>query len=495
MKIFSAEQMRQWDAFTIANEPVASIDLMERAATKCFEFIAKKFPGEKFAVFCGPGNNGGDGLAIARMLANKGLDTKIYLVSGKEGSTDFNTNLQRIQSITAPEILHVDSMPDISERVVIDAIFGNGLNKPIIGDIEKVIKYINIASKQTISIDIPSGMFADLSSRGNTIIRANHTLTFQQKKHAFYFAENSFYTGRVEVIDIGLHQNFVESTDSEFYGIDSETIEKIYNPRKPFSHKGNYGHACMVAGSYGMMGAAVLAARGCIRSGAGKLTCIVCEEGYNILQTTVPEAMCKVLGKGYISGTIDFSGFDVVGIGPGIGRFDSHKTLLKQGFESFKKPMVIDADALNGLSEYGELFQKIPEHSIITPHPKEFERLFGKTDNDFAQHQLALQKAGELNIYIILKGRHSFIAAPNGKGYFNTTGNPGMATGGSGDVLTGILTGMLAQHYSSLEACLLGVYLHGLAGDIAAKEISEEALVASDLYKFLGKAFLNIARP
>lgn len=493
MKIFSAEQIRQWDSFTIQHEPISSIDLTERAAQKCFKYISEKFPGEKFAVFCGPGKNGDDGQAIARMLIQKGFETKTYLASNNEGHVDFKTNLQRLTSIVSIEIVDSNSLPDLSGWIVIDAIFGTGLNRPVCGEIEKIIHYINQSAKNIISIDIPSGLFSDKSSIGNTIINSNLTLTFQQKKLAFYIPENATYTGEVHVLDIGLHPRFHELTDSNLSVVDSEMIRDIYRQRNEFSNKGTYGNTCLVAGSFGMMGAAVLSAHGCIRSGVGKLTCYTCEEGYNILQITTPEAMCRVLGKKHIEGIADFSGFESVGIGPGIGKFDSHKYLIENAFDSFAKPMIIDADALNVMSEHPELYQKIPNHSIITPHPKEFERLFGKSENDFDQRQLALQKAEEFNIYIILKGRYSFIATPEGKGFFNTTGNPGMATAGAGDVLTGILTGLLAQQYTPVETCQFGVYLHGLAGDLAANEISEEALVASDLYKYLGRVFIDCA--
>jgi NAD(P)H-hydrate epimerase len=242
-----------------------------------------------------------------------------------------------------------------------------------------------------------------------------------------------------------------------------------------------------------MMGAAVLASRACLRSGVGKLTCIICKEGYTILQTAVPEAMSKVSGDQFIKDVKDVTGFDVIGIGPGIGKYPSHKNLLQQLFTQFNKPIVIDADALNILSENQDLYQSIPKESMITPHPKEFERLFGKVDSDFDRINLALAKAKEFEIFIVLKGHYTFIATPQGKGYFNSTGNGGMATAGAGDVLTGIITGLCAQKYSSLNACILGVYLHGLSGDIAAKNISKEALIAGDIIENIGNGFKEIS--
>jgi NAD(P)H-hydrate epimerase len=304
--------------------------------------------------------------------------------------------------------------------------------------------------------------------------------------------DNQSYIGEVILLDIGLSKEYEEKEEAQFEFVDKKLIKSIYLPRKKFANKGNYGYACLLSGSYGMMGAAVLSAKACLRSGVGKLTCYICQAGYSIVQTSIPEAMCKVFGDQFIKDADNFKDFDVIGIGPGIGKYPSHKKLLKDLFSNYKKPVVIDADALNILSENQSLYKLIPSHSIITPHPKEFERLFGESDSDFGRINLALAKAKELNIFIILKGHYTFIASPRGKGYFNSTGNAGMATAGAGDVLTGIITGLIAQKYSLLNACILGVYLHGLAGDIAAKYISEEALIAGDIIDHLGDAFKEI---
>lgn len=274
--------------------------------------------------------------------------------------------------------------------------------------------------------------------------------------------------------------------------IDATLIKTIYRSRDPFSHKGDFGYACLIAGSYGMMGAAVLAARASLRSGVGKLTCHIPQQGYTIMQTSAPEAMAKVCGNKHITVVDEIKSFDAVGIGPGIGMYASHKKLLSNVFDAYNQPMIIDADALNILSQNKKLLKKIPAGSIITPHPKEFERLFGKTKSDEARLHLAQQKSLEHNIYIVLKGHHTLICTPDKKTFFNSTGNAGMATGGSGDVLTGILTGLLAQGYSLLDTCLLGVYLHGLAGDIAAGHLSQEAMIAGDIVENLGEAYKQI---
>ena len=491
MKIFSVSQIKAWDAYTIQNEPVASIDLMQRAAEGCFKWIEKKYDKSfPFAIFCSKGNNGGDGLAIAKLLVENGYPVSVYIIkNNSNGSEDFQTNFERLKQVSN-QIYFLEkesSFPELKNKIVIDALFGTGLNKNPTGIFSKIINFINQNSETVVSID-KSSVLLDTE----TIIKATYTLTFQNQKLAFLMPENESYLGKIILLNIGLSKEFEEQEDAEFEFTDQQMIKKIYRERNSFSNKGNFGYACLLAGSYGMMGAAILSSQACLRSGVGKLTCYTCEVGYNIIQTSVPEAMCKTFGNNFIVEIKDFKDFDVIGIGPGIGKYFSHKELLQNLFSNFKKPVVIDADALNVLSENNFLYKLIPKGSILTPHPKEFERLFGKTNSDFDRINLALSKAKELNIYIILKGHFTFIATPEEKGFFNSTGNAGMATAGAGDVLTGIITGLLAQNYSSLDACILGVYLHGLAGDIAAEKLSEEALIAGDIIENLGAAFKQI---
>jgi NAD(P)H-hydrate epimerase len=288
------------------------------------------------------------------------------------------------------------------------------------------------------------------------------------------------------LLHIGLHPAFLAIQPSPFELVDLAMVRKIIQPRKPFSHKGDYGHAALIAGSYGMMGAAVLCARACLRSGVGKLTCHIPATGYTIMQVSAPEAMCSV------EEAQKMDKYDTIGIGPGLGAHAGNASLLYSVFEQNRRPMVIDADGLNTIAQEKTLLNKVPQGSVLTPHPKEFERLFGKTANDYDRIQTALQKAAEYNFYIILKGRYTFIASPDGKGYFNSSGNPGMATGGTGDVLTGIITGLLAQKYSPLHAAIAGVFLHGHAGDLAAAYASQPSLIASDLIDFLGQAFQSM---
>lgn len=497
MKIFSASQIKQWDAFTTVHEPVASIDLMERAATACCKWlIGKNFGKFHFRIFCGKGNNGGDGLAIARMLiAHECLVTIYILELGNIGSPDFQANLARLHECSTD--IHFIQSPEFfpavdASDIIIDAIFGTGLNKAPEGVSKSLIEYINTRPATRISVDLPSGMFADTSSKGNAVIQATHTLSFQQYKLAFLLAENGPSCGEVHLLHIGLHPAFEASEAAAFELVEEAMIRQYYKPRSAFAHKGNYGHAALFCGSLGMMGAAILGARSCLRSGAGKLTSFVPRCGYDIIQTAVPEAMAIVSGEDHL---LPFSGmnpYNAVGIGPGIGMHDSHKSLLAGIFREQQAPLVLDADALNVLATDKTLLNSITPHSIITPHPKEFERLFGETENDFERLSLAKAKSKELNIYIVLKGHYSFISTPGGNGYFNSTGNAGMATAGSGDVLTGIITGLLAHGYHPLHAALTGVYLHGLAGDLAAAGLSKEAMIAGDLISSLPQAFKKI---
>lgn len=497
MKILSADQIREWDQYTIQYEPISSIELMERAAGKCVDWLeANGYIENEFAIFCCKGNNGGDGLAIARILSVKNIAVSVYILEyGHKGTEDFQINLARLHQLPEVEIRYVQSEEHFHElknnEVIIDALFGSGLNRGIDGLTAKLVEHMNHSGCRIISIDIPSGLFTDRSSKDNVIIKAKHTLSFQCFKPAFLVAENAEFIGDVHILDIGLHIDFYNSIQSSSEIVDDPIIHSIYKPRNKFAHKGNFGHALLIAGSYGKIGAAVLSAKACLRSGVGLLTCHIPKCGYDILQSTVPEAMLMTDFNSSFNTKIeeDLSKFETIGIGPGIGTASETKKLLQEIFKSYSKPIVLDADALNIISSDKKLLKLIPPGSILTPHPKEFERMFGESANGFDRTELAIQKAKELNCVIVLKGHHTFIATPGGNGYFNSTGNAGMATAGSGDVLTGILTGLLAQGYNSAQAAILGVYLHGVAADIAVSGSSMEALLSGDIIKKIGAAF------
>jgi NAD(P)H-hydrate epimerase len=469
---------------------------MERAATCCFEWIRQQhWHGHSFKIFCGKGNNGGDGLAIARMLLQSGFSAITYILeNGKPGSPDFQENLQRLHDSTTDIhfIQSEDIFPSIHETdIVIDALFGSGLNKPVAGLAAKLVEHINTSKATIVSIDVPSGLFMDASSIAHPIIVARHTLTFQVYKIGLLVQENAPFIGNVHLLDIGLHPGYLKNNTFHKELTELSLARSIFKPRKEFAHKGNYGHSLLIVGSYGKMGAAVLATRACMRSGAGLTTVFIPRCGYHILQTAAPEAMVMTDEKddhlSSLPGELDK--YASIGIGPGIGTEDATQKIVSFITRRYSKPLVIDADALNIVSLHKDLLTHIPTDSILTPHPKEFDRLFGEHSNDFDRISTASAKAAELKCIIVLKGHHTVIATPGGQLFFNNTGNAGMAKGGSGDVLTGILTALKAQGYESEQAAILGVYIHGLAGDIAASKYSKEAMLASDMIESLCLAF------
>jgi hydroxyethylthiazole kinase-like uncharacterized protein yjeF len=501
MEILSAEQIRAWDEYTMQHEPIASIDLMERAAASCHLWLEKNgYMGRTFAIYCGKGNNGGDGLALARMLSDAECPVTVHILEfGFKGTDDFQINLARLHQ-TPVEVRFIQGVdnfhPVNAGDILVDALLGSGLNRKLEGVAAALVDHLNASGNEIVAIDIPSGLFVARSSVGNTVIRAAHTLSFQCYKPAFLMPENAVAVGAVHILDIGLHPGYLQQVTGEAELLDPGIIRAIFRPRLPFAHKGNFGHALLVAGSYGKMGAAVLGARACLRSGVGLLSCHVPGCGYPILQTAVPEAMVVVDADDRIPTAFsgDPAAYSVVGVGPGIGMEGRTVEFLRDLLQRCSKPMVLDADALNILASSADLWELVPPYSILTPHPKEFERLFGPSSDDYSRVGLAREQARQRGCIIVLKGHYSFIAMPGGKGYFNSTGNPGMAKGGSGDVLTGILTGLLSQRYSPGEAALLGVYLHGMAGDLAALSWSEESMLASDLTDQLGRAFERIQK-
>lgn len=495
--ILNASQIRAWDAFTIEHEPIKSIDLMERAALACFHWLEMRdLTSRSFQIFCGKGNNGGDGLALGRILLQAGARVDIYVLSPENiGTTDFQCNLLRWKDYSTREIHWLNESKDfptlVSNSVVIDALFGSGLNRPLEGINALLINYLNEHAKEIISIDLPSGLMSDTLELGVPIIQASHTLSFQSPKLAFYFPENEKFIGEIHLLDIGLSAGFLHQVVPEISLINQELVEKIYKPRQRFSHKGTFGHALLLAGSYGKTGAALLAAKACMHSGVGLLTVGVPQCAYLILQVGLPEAMVTSDQKKNKLATImpNYSNYQAVGIGPGIGTEKKTRQWLLNQLLVIQCPLVLDADALNAIA-HEEKWHCIPKNSILTPHPKEFDRLFGLCQNSQERILKAIEKAKELSCIVVLKGHHTLIATSEGEVWFNTTGNAGMATGGSGDVLTGIITSLLAQGYVSKDAALLGVWLHGKSGDIASKRHGQEALVASHIIEFLGDAFL-----
>jgi hydroxyethylthiazole kinase-like uncharacterized protein yjeF len=423
---------------------------------------------------------------------------EVFVIRFSDKSYDnFKVNEQRLLQLNPTVIIDVKdekNFPPVNQNdVVIDAILGTGLSKPAEGLVAACIRHMNRSGATVIAIDMPSGLYADESSDPvDAIVQAKHTISFQAPKRAFMFAENYPYVGEWEILDISLDKKFIEALPSGYFLIDPELIKKNLKPRPKFSHKGMFGHALLVAGSAGKMGAAVLAARACTRSGAGLLTVHVPTCGYEIMQTSVPEAMVEIdPDQDFFSSDIQLEKFNAVGIGCGIGTAKKTCEAFKKLLASTRIPCVLDADAINILSLDKELLDQLPENSILTPHQKEFERITEKAKNDFHRHELQIEFAKKHKVYIVLKGAHTCIACPDEKIYFNNTGNPGMAKGGTGDVLTGMILSFLAQNYSPQQSCVLGIYLHGLAGDIAAEKMSMQSMTASDLIENIGEAFLH----
>ncbi len=501
MKILTPQQIRELDQFTIDNEPIASIDLMERAAQTCMDWIVSKIDATSYYIFAGIGNNGGDGLAIARMLDAYPFKKKVYLIKFSNNlSKDAKINLKHLKKTDASCTKEVSYLEDIDfsgiepDAVIIDAIFGSGLNRPAEGLSKLIIEQINQLSNKVISIDIPSGLFAE-KAEGNsatqTIVKADFTLTFQMPKLSFLHPQNQYYVGQWHIMDIQLLPEYIEEQKTEHELVDTELINSIRKKRSKFSHKGNFGHALLIAGSYGKMGAAVLASKACLRAGAGLLTTHIPHWGYNIMQTSVPEAMTSIDRSEMVFTEFPIlEPFNAVGIGPGLDKKKNSLIAFEELLEKVEnRSFVVDADALNILSENKSLLEKLPPNTILTPHPKEFERLAGSWNNDMEKLSILKEFCQNHQVILVLKGANSITCLPNRSCYFNNTGNPGMATGGSGDVLTGIILALLAQGYAPKEAAILGVHIHGLAGDLALNNESQESLIASDIISSLGKAF------
>ncbi len=503
MKILPIEKVREADAYTIRNEPIASIDLMERAATACYQWLKKRTDSyTPVKVFSGPGNNGGDGLAVARLLAADGYRVEVFIVRfTNKDSGDFKVNLERMKEsgqAHVKELFDGDDFPEITpDDLVIDAIFGSGLSRPVTGFTAALIGHINRSGAIVVSIDTPSGLFSDENStrKGGAVIEADYTLTFQLPKYAFMFPENDRYVGRWIVRPIGLMEEFIDRAETENFLIEKDDCRLLLKKRNKFDHKGKFGHALLISGSYGKMGAAVLAAEACLRAGAGLVTAHIPATGYSVIQTALPECMVSIDNDDkYFSEVPDLTAYNAIGTGPGLGKARKTQNALKLLIQNTSVPLVLDADAINILAQNKTWISFVPENSIFTPHPKEFERLAGKSGDDFERNKLQREFSVRHQVYVVLKGAHTCITTPQGKCFFNSTGNPGMATGGSGDVLTGIILGLTAQGYSSFEAAVLGVYLHGLAGDIAAKRKSMEAMIAGDIIANLGKAMKKLRK-
>lgn len=502
LKILNAEQVKKVDRETIEEEGILSSDLMERAALSIYEASLEYInPQKPVYVFAGIGNNGGDVLAVARMLLTSDIKPVVFIVGdSSKMSEDCLLNKERLERlISVHKVESIKDIPLLEENgVVIDGLFGSGLNRPLEGFHAEVVNHINNSGCKILSIDMPSGMFVDDNTENDksSIVKADVVFSLQMPKLSLLLPESSDYCKEMKMLDIGLSKKAIGEKHTDLFFTEKEDISKFIKIRNKFSHKGNYGHALLVAGSKGKTGAAVLASSACLRSGVGLLTIHAPKCSLDILQATVPEAMVNVdVSSDCISQIdIDVENY-TVGVGCGIGTSVETKKALAKLIGQCHKPMVLDADALNIIATNDELKYNLPEGSILTPHPVEFERLAGKHFlSGYERLQHAREFAMKCKVYIVLKGAYTAIITPEKKVYFNPTGNPGMATGGSGDALTGIITSLLAQKYNSFQAALLGVYLHGLAGDLAAKAKSQYSMLPSDLINYLGKSYRILVR-
>jgi len=480
MKILSSSQIRAADQFTIENEPIESIDLMERASRAFVAKFLEIFPNKKpVTILCGTGNNGGDGLAIGRMLIEEDWKVSIFVL-GEKGSPDFEANLRRVQDYT---LLTAElDFPDFhTDQVVIDGIFGSGLSRPVEGLAADLIEYVNNAEVIRVSVDIASGLFADNAQPANSIAFKPHfTVSFQTPKLVFFLPESDEFVGDWHVVDIGLSRKFINDLPTSSFFSEEVELLKLIPIRDRFSHKSSVGKLLIVAGSKGKMGAAALCAKAALRAGVGLINVQTPKCGVDILQTLVPEAMVIEDEDQNVISKIERMDAHVA-IGPGIGTDSKTKNALAKFLKANDRPLVLDADALNILAEDQSLLSELPNHSILTPHPGEFRRLVGQWADDFEKLKLLQSFCVKHQLNVVLKGAYSAVCNFSGDIFFNPSGNPGMATAGSGDVLTGIVSSFLAQGLLPFEALKLGVYVHGKAGDSAADEIGQNSLIASDL--------------
>ena len=498
MKLFTAEQVRNIDKATIEREPVTSSMLMERASIAFADAVVKIIDQSRpTIVYAGMGNNGGDGLAVARILAHRGFNPEVCIIkSSSEGTADFNRNLNRLTSETTVKPIIADKAtlikkPDQS-YTVIDALLGTGIAGPARGLISEAIVIINEAKAKVISIDIPSGLLCDSSHSGSgvPVINAKRTFTFQFPKIAFMFAENEQYTGIWEVLDIGLNKEAIEEITSPYNYNLLPDIFPLIKSRDNFSHKGNFGHALLAAGSEGKTGALTLSARACMKAGVGLLTCHIPGAAAGFLNNNIPEAMyIRDSSESYLSDIVPTDKFNALAAGPGLGTAPATMEVVRSLLANKKVPLLLDADALNILSLNQCWLEMLNSNTVITPHPGEFDRLAGKSDSGYERFLKQINFSRRYGCVVVLKGAHTSVTDSKGNVWFNSTGNPGMATAGSGDVLTGLILSLLAQGYGIAEAAICGVFIHGEAGDLAEKKGSYESVTASDIINETGNAF------
>lgn len=501
--IIGPAAVREADAWTLAHEPITSWALMERAAKACVQKVLPRLRAAgspPVMVVAGMGNSGGDGLAMARLLAHEGLDVMALRIRHRTEPSDDNARNAELlvdAGLRLIDIETVHQLPELPRRMwIIDALIGSGLSAPLTGLASEAVGAMNRSGCNIISIDMPSGLFPE-SNQGNDmagVVRARLTLTLELPKLSFMLPESGEAAGEWEVVPIGLNRAFINRQETSYHLVERIDAERLLPARPRFGHKGSFGHALVIGGCEGRMGAAVLATRACLRSGSGLVTAHVPRVGLDVLQSNEPQAMCSVdPGHTHITRLPNLTSYDAVGVGPGLGKHSDTAAVVTALLLERAPRLVLDADALNLLAVNVDLLNHLPEGAILTPHPKEFERLAGRTFNTgYERLQEARACAARWRCIIVLKGAWTAICSSDGRVHFNPTGNPGMAKGGSGDALTGLLTGLLAQGLQPFDACLLGTYIHGLAGDAAASRLGADGMTAMDIIDAIPQAWMSL---
>jgi len=510
MRILTAEAMREVDRAAIEDLGVPSLVLMENAAIGVVEALGQAFgDAESVAVFCGPGNNGGDGLAVARHLAVRGWEVRVFLITGgRELSGDAAVQLGICRKAELPilEVASGDGLPAALEAaaecdVVVDALFGTGLARPLEGLFAQAVETINSLPAPCVAVDLPSGLAGSQTRPIGPHVRADLTVTFAAPKVAHVFPPAADAVGEMVVTDLGIPPRLVEEIEEEagdLHLLMGEELAELLPEREPGTHKGDYGHALIAAGSPGKAGAAILAARAAVRAGAGLVTAAVPEPILQTVDLGSVESMTLGLPAG-AAGQIAERAADVLldaaegktalALGPGLGQEPATASAIRRIVLECPLPLVLDADGVNAFAGRAAELARRKAETILTPHPGELGRLLGISTSQIQEDRLAAARgaAEETGAIVVLKGHLTLVASGTAV-FVNPTGNPGMATGGTGDVLTGLIAGLLAQGLDALDATLLAVYLHGLAGDLAASRLGEGALAAGDLIEILPAA-------
>lgn len=504
MKLFTNDNIRAIERYSIEHDGVTEYDLVDRVAEGVVSEINSRWrPNKHTVIFAGPGNNGADALAVARRLAETGFKPSVYLFN--IGGNKLSATCRRYRdellsswsSIAFSEVVSRFTIPEInSSTLVIDGLFGSGLRDQLTGGFMALVRYINESNASVVSIDVPSGLFADWNgnSLSRNIVHADLTLCVQFPRISFFLSDNAEIVGEWKILDIGLSREAIASTPTNFHLVEEVEVKRLLRRRTEFCSKADFGSCRIIAGRYGMAGASVLACRGAIRSGVGKVTLHAPQCAFEVIQSSVPEALFEAdRDKIMLTDAHTSHRYDAEGIGPGLGTDDMTVNAVESYLKNIaQRPVVIDADAINCMAIRPSMLNHVPQLSVLTPHAGEFDRLFGEQSTAESRLIKAIDVSAYHNILILLKGRYTALVRPDGKVYFNSSGSPALATAGSGDVLTGVITSLMAQKYKPEVSALLGAYIHGVAGELAAEDHGQYGVTASDVALCIGKAIKRI---